>query len=295
MSQQRIGMNAGARRAESFRRTANVELQKLDDVQTLGRAMSMRLKHNYSPDFKKGYIVYYWRNITSKSAAQRRVHGWRGPCILLEKVGLSRIYLGAWGSLILVSPEQLRQASLDEMMAMESMEEMARAMGDDLSTKQQMGYLDERGAGPTAAERASSSTKEEADRAGNAAPAADREGHASPVVHPLPQVTEPNLAQEQSIPESSDDEMKDEVTPPTTVNCKACAGQKRAHTCGKKRTITALLRDENANAGKRDVEDPVETEAKRKRQTRLVFFSERIDRPPPKQLGNIGSRQKAEK
>ena len=163
-----------------------------------------------------------------------------------------------------------------------------------------MGYLDERGAGPTEAERASSSTKE-ADSAGRAAPAADSEGHASPVVHPLPQVTEPNLAQEQSIPESSDDEMKDEVTPPTTANCKACAGQKRAHTCGKERTLTALLREEqdsaghSAPAGKREVEDPVETEAKRKRQARLVFSVSALIKLLPKQLGNIGSRQKVEK
>ena len=47
-------------------------------------------------------------------------------------------------------------------MAMENMEEMARAMGDDLSTKQQMGYLDDRGAGPTEADRANTSAKEAA-------------------------------------------------------------------------------------------------------------------------------------
>ena len=280
-------MNAGARRAEHFRRTTNVELQKLDDVQTLGRAMGMRLKHNYSPDFKKGDIVYYWRNITSKSAVQRRVHGWRGPCMLLEKDGQSRIYLGAWGSLILVSPEQLRHASLDEMMAMENMEEMARAMGDDLSTKQQMGYLDERGPGPTEADRRTTSTKEEA--------GADSEGHSSPV-HPLRQRTEPTPAVEQSIPEESDDEMIEEVTPPTTNNCKACAGQKRAHTCGNERTLTALLREEqvsaghSAPAGKREVEDPLETEAKRKRQARFVFSVSALIELLPKQLGNIGSR-----
>lgn len=184
---------------------------------------------------------------------------------------------------------------------MESMEEMARAMGDDLSTKQQIGYLDERGAGPTEAERASSSTKEEAGSAGHAAPAAHSEGHVSIVFNPLPQVTEPILAQEQSIPESSDDKIKDEVTPPTTANCKACAGQKRAHTCGKERTLTALLREEqvsaghSAPAGKREVEDPVETEAKRKRQARLVFSVSALTKLLPKQLENIGSRQKVEK
>ena len=109
----------------------------------------MRSKHNYSPNFKKGDIVYYWRNVTSKNAMQRRVHGWRGPCMILEKDGQSRIYLGTWGSLILVSPEQLRHASLDEMSAMESVEDMTRAMGEDLATRQQMGYLDERGPGPS--------------------------------------------------------------------------------------------------------------------------------------------------
>ena len=146
--QRRMTMDSGARRVEHIRRTAEVEMQKLDDVTTLSEAMARRLKHNHSPGYSKGDIVYYCRNVTSKSAIQSRVHGWRGPCILLDKEGLRRIYVGTYGSVILVLPEQLRHASLDEMLAMESMEDMARAMGDDLATKQQMGYLDERGPGP---------------------------------------------------------------------------------------------------------------------------------------------------
>ena len=57
VAQRRITMDSGARRAEHIRRTANVELQKLDDVTAMSRAMAMKLKHNYSPGFSKGDIV----------------------------------------------------------------------------------------------------------------------------------------------------------------------------------------------------------------------------------------------
>ena len=68
--------------------------------------------------------------------------------MVLATEGTSRIYLGSWSNIILVTPEQLRMASEDELSVVENMTDMLKALGEDFRSTQQIGYVDERGPGP---------------------------------------------------------------------------------------------------------------------------------------------------
>ena len=139
-----------ARRAEQIRRSANIGMQEIDDLNTLARTMSIRRTPDRATAFEKGDYCYYWRDqgVTTKSKTTRRSSCWKGPCVVLAKEGSSKIILGSWNTIILVSPEQLRRASADEVSAAENMTDMLKAIGQDLANPQQMGYIDERGPPP---------------------------------------------------------------------------------------------------------------------------------------------------
>ena len=88
--------------------------------------MGQRIRVADSGDFIAGNIVYYWRDLGKPIASKlvQRFTGWQGPCVVLARKGTSRVFLGTWGSMITVTPEQLRHATDDEIAAFENLDDM---------------------------------------------------------------------------------------------------------------------------------------------------------------------------
>ena len=68
--------------------------------------------------------------------------------MIVAKQGTSRYYLATWGTIVMVTPEQIRAASSDEIEMFDNIEELINIVGSDLQSVRQMGYVDERNAGP---------------------------------------------------------------------------------------------------------------------------------------------------
>ena len=141
-----------ARRAEQVRQAAIAEFFKMDDIMAVNRAL---VRQAPVPEaLPVGAVVYYWRTQggphgTVGSRRRQAVENWRGPGVIVAKQGTSKYYVAMWGTIVMVSPEQLTAASPDEAGVFEQIEELARLVGPDLESVRQ---------------KSDSSMKEEADR-----------------------------------------------------------------------------------------------------------------------------------
>ena len=125
-----------------MRQTAIAEFFRMDDIMAINRAM---VRQAPTPEaFPEGAVVYYWRQQGSPhgtvgSRRRQATENWRGPGIIVAKTGLSKYYVAVWGSIVMVSPEQLRAASPDEAGIFEHIEDLARLVGLDLESVRQIG------------------------------------------------------------------------------------------------------------------------------------------------------------
>ena len=140
---------SGARRAEQLRMAAQRAIIEMDDVQAVTRTLAHR--HVRSPKvWRPGDLCYYWREPSIRATSRRLQQAacWRGPAVVLGTQGTSRIYVGTWGTIVLCQPEQLRDASDDEIAGYNNLNELVAIIGEDLKTHTQLGYVDERNKGP---------------------------------------------------------------------------------------------------------------------------------------------------
>ena len=135
---------APARRAEDIRRSAQRAMLELDDARAVSAALSRQKRGPRM--FSLGDVVYYWRTqgTTTQSKRLQEAAAWRGPAVIVGIQGTSKYYISSWGTIILVTPEQLRMASSDEGDLLNHLDTLSEVIEQDLSSHRQMGFVDER-------------------------------------------------------------------------------------------------------------------------------------------------------
>ena len=113
----------------------------------IGRAAKQRSTHTRQP--MKGDIVCWWRDQGSGATSKRLqlATGWHGPALVIGAEGTTKIFLSYRGLPVLVSPEQCRQPSADEveMLGWLEMEEDSKSLVEKFRKyNTQNGFIDER-------------------------------------------------------------------------------------------------------------------------------------------------------
>jgi hypothetical protein len=135
------GPQSAIARSLAFREAARVAYCRLDFDSRVRRAMLLRTRHHAGP-FPVGSAVYYRRAQVRRG--ETPIHRWFGVARVVGHEGRGS---GAWlrhgPSLVLASPQQIRCATEEELLA-------SRLFGDDMKagTRQSRLYSDVRREGP---------------------------------------------------------------------------------------------------------------------------------------------------